>query len=107
MWSERDKYTSKKGNEGMILNINFKIILDNKHVAYSFNQYFTTVPQQLLDKHGALTSKFKEYLANPNPDSFILHPITLEEVNNITTNLEKSKSCESYHIPPKLIARSN
>ena len=92
-----------KGNEEFILNINGKIISDNEHVADSFNQYFTAVAQQLLDKLGASTNHFKGCLINRNPDSFFLDPVSPREVNHIIANLEESKSFDSYDIPPKLI----
>ena len=92
-----------KGNEAMTFNINGKIISDNKNVADSFNQYFTTVAQKLLDKLGPSTNHFTKYLANPNSESFFLYPVAPEEVNYIIANLEENKSYDSYNIPPKLI----
>ena len=94
---------ANKRNEAMTLNINGKIISDNKNVADSFNQYFTTVAHNLIDKLGPSTNHFTKYLANPNSESFFLDPVAPEEVNDIIANLEESKSYDSYDIPPKLI----
>ena len=41
---------AKKRNEGISLNINGKVESDNKTVANSFNKYFTTIAQKLIDK---------------------------------------------------------
>ena len=93
---------ANKRNEAITLSINGKITSDNKNVADSFNQYFTTVAQKLIDKLGPSTNHFTEYLANPNSERFFLDPVIPEEVNDIIANLEESKSYDSYDIPPKL-----
>ena len=50
-----------KRNNGISLNINGKVESDNKTVANSFNKYFTTVAQKLIDKLGPSTKHFKDY----------------------------------------------
>ena len=53
VWCERNyKYTCKKRYDIISLNINGKLTTDNKTVADSFNKYFTTVAQTLIDKLG-------------------------------------------------------
>ncbi len=94
---------AKKRNEGISLNINGKVESDNKTVANSFNKYFTTIAQKLIDKLGPSTKNFKDYLTSPNPHSFFLEPVTPQEVNDIIANLDESKANDSYDIPPKLI----
>ena len=94
---------TNKRNNGISLNINSKVESDNKTVANSFNKYFTTVAQKLIDKLGPSTKHFKDYLSNPNPESFFLDPVTPEEVNDIIANLDEYKSNDSYDIPSKLI----
>ena len=86
---------ANKRNNGISLNINGKVESDNITVASSFNKYFTTVAQKLIDKLGPSRKHFKDSLTNPNPDSFFLDPVTPEEVNDIIANLDKSKSNDS------------
>ena len=94
---------AKKRNDGISLNINGKITSDNTTVANSFNQYFITVAQKLIDKLETSTKHFKDYLTNQNPKSFFLDPVAPEEVNDIIANFDESKSNDCYDIPPTLI----
>ena len=48
---------AKKRNDGISLNINGKFTSDNKTVANSFNQYFITVAQKVIEKHQLNTLK--------------------------------------------------
>ena len=68
--------------------------------ANSFNKYFTTVAQKLIDILGPSTKHFKDYLSNPNPDSVFFDPVTPEEVNDIIANLDENKSNDSNDTPP-------
>ena len=90
-------------NNGISLNINGKVKSNNKTVADSFNQYFTTVAQKLIETLSPSSKNFKDCLTNQNPNSFFLDPVTPEEVNDIIENLNESKANDSYDIPPKLI----
>ena len=94
---------AKKRNDTISLNIDGKLNSDNKIVADSFNRYFTTVAQKLIDKLGPTTKHFRDYLINHNPNSFFFDPVTPEEVNDIIANLDENKANDSYDITPKLI----
>ena len=94
---------TKKINYIISLNINGKLTTDDKTVAESFNEYFTTVAQTLIDKLGLATKDFRHYLTNHNPNSFFLDPVTPEELNDIIANLDESKANDSYGIAPKFI----
>ena len=83
--------------------INGKFTSDGKMVANSFNQYFTTVAQKLIDKMKPSTKDFKDFLVNSNFNSFLLSPVTSEEVNDIIATLDESKSNDSYTVPTMLI----
>ena len=83
--------------------INGKFTSDGKMVANSFNQYFTTVAHQLIEKMKPSTKDFKDFLVNSNLNSFFLGPVTSEEVNDIIATLDESKSNDSYNVPTMLI----
>ena len=72
-------------------------------VANSFNQYFTSVAQKLVEKMEPATKDFKDFLVNSNLNSIFLDPVTPEEVNDIIANLDESKSNDSYNVPIRLI----
>ncbi len=97
-----NQQTNKTHNE-INLNINGKLTSDKKAVADSFNQYFTTVAQKLIDKLRPTTDNFEKYLTSTNPHSFLIDPVTPEEVNDIIANLDKNIGNDYYDIPSKLI----
>ena len=83
--------------------INGKFTSDSKIIANSFNQYFTSVVQKLVEKMIPSTKDFKDFLTNANLNSFFLDPLTPVEVNDIIANLDENKSSDSYNVPTKLI----
>ena len=83
--------------------INGKFTSDSKIIANSFNQYFTSVVQKLVEKMTPSTKDFKDFLTNANLNSFFLDPLTPVEVNDIIANLDENKSSDSYNVPTKLI----
>ena len=94
---------NNNNNRKHCLLINGKFTSDGKMVANSFNQYFTTVAQKLLDKMKLSTKDVKDFLVNSNFNSFFLGPVTSEEVNDIIATLDESKSNDSYTVPTMLI----
>ena len=76
--------------------INGKFTSDSKIVANSFNRYFTSVAQKVVEK-------LKPSIKDSNMNSIFLQPVSPPEVNNITANLDESKSNYSYNVPTKLI----
>ncbi len=78
-------------NQKHCLLINGKFTSDSKMVANSFNQYFTSVAQKLVEKMEPATKDFKDFLVNSNLNSIFLDPVTPEEVNDIIANLDESK----------------
>ena len=94
---------NNNNNQKHNLLINGKFTSDSKTVANSFNQYFTSVAQKLVEKMKPSTKDFNDYLTNSNLNSMFLDPVTPEEVNDIVANLDESKSNDSYNIPTRLI----
>ena len=83
--------------------INGKFTSDSKIVANSFNQYFISVAQKLVEKMKPSKNDFKVFLPISNLNSIFLDPVTPEEVNDIIANLDESKSNDSYNVPTRLI----
>ena len=72
-------------------------------VANSFNQYFTSVAQKLVEKMKPAATDFKDFLVHSNLNSIFLYPVTPEEINDIIANLDESKSNDSDNVPTRLI----
>ena len=106
LWSGVKEIINKNVNDkSPILNlqVNGKIVSDNKTIANSFNKYFTTIAQKLQEKMKPSSVHFSNYMHINYPDSIFLDPVTPEEVNDIIANLDETKANDSYDIPPKLI----
>ena len=106
LWSGVKEIINKKSKDKsnvLYLQINGKLISDNKTIANSFNKYFTTIAQKLQEKMKSSSVHFSNFMHNNNPESIFLDPVTPEEVNDIIANLDESKANDSYEIPIKLI----
>ena len=64
-------------------------ITDPKTIASAINSYFVNVAPDLVKKLPKSNSgkTFDNYLNNPNPSSFFLHPVTSKDVDAIITSL--------------------
>ena len=96
-----------KNTDKIQLRINNNIINDDNMIANHFNQYFTSIASNLVDKLGTTTSNYSNYLKNPNSKSFFVTPVVSNEVQSVINNLDENKSADSYDLPPKLIKLSS
>ena len=106
LWSGVKEIINKNVNDkSPILNVqvNGKIVSDNKTIANSFTKYFTTIAQKVQEKMKPSSVHFSNYMHINYPDSIFLDPVTPEEVNDIIANLDETKANDSYDIPLKLI----
>ena len=92
-----------KNSQEIKLNINGRLISDPKPVANAFNNFFTSVAQNLVEKLTPSNKNFKDYLTDSNSDSFFVTPVTPSEVNRQLLNLNEGKAPDAYDIPVKLI----
>ena len=92
-----------KNSQDVKLNINGRLISDRKSVANAFNNFFTSAAQNLVNKLAPSNTHFKNYLNDPNSDSFFVTPVTPSEVNRQLLNLNEGKAPDAYDIPVKLI----
>ena len=92
-----------KHSQDIKLNINGRLISDPKSVANACNNFFTSVAQNLVNKLSPSNTHFKNYLNDPNSDSFFVTPVTPSEVNRQLLNLNEGKAPDAYNIPVKLI----
>ena len=71
-------------------------------MANACNNFFTSVAQNLVNKLAPSNTHFKNYLNNPNSDSFFVTPVTPSEVNRQLLNLNEGKAPDAYDIPMNL-----
>ena len=77
------KNHKKSANEEIFLNEDGMVITDQKRVANSFNHFYTNVADNLLMKIGNTTTKYQDYLKNPNEHSFYMNEVDFGEVYKI------------------------
>ena len=74
-------------------------------MANALNKFVTSVAHNLIYKLAPSSKHFKDYLNDPNNDSFFATPVTPSEVNRQLLNLDEGKVPDAYDIPVKLIKR--
>ena len=78
------------------MNINGKLITDQKIVVDKFNHYYTNVADSLAQKIPKPNSKFQDFLKNPNVHSLYLTEIEPYELNLIIKELGANKAGDVY-----------
>ena len=94
---------NSKDNEEIYLDDNGSIITDQKKVANKFNKFYTNVADKLVRKLGNPTTKFQDYLKNPNKHTIFLNETDPGEVATLIHKLDVNKSGDIYGINARLI----
>jgi hypothetical protein len=94
---------SKQKNSDIYLNIDGKLVTDQKIVSKLFNNYFVNVADKLDKKIPKPNTKFQDYLKNPNEHSIYLQETTPDEVEKIIRKLDINKAADIYGISTKMI----
>ena len=94
---------SKKKSSEISIKIGNSIVNNQKIVANNFNDFFTGIAQNLVNKLGRTSKKFTDYLNNPQPNSLFLKAVTEFEVSDVIRNLDANKSADAYGIPIRLV----
>ena len=76
---------------------------DKKKIANNFNHYFVNVADSLSKNIPKSTTKYQDYLKNPNICSLYLKETTPDEVREIIESLKSSHSTDIYGISTKFI----
>ena len=93
----------KQQSTEIFLNEDGKIITDQNKVANIFNNFYANVAENLVKKLPKPTTKFQDYLKNPNKSCMTLSEIEPDEVFKILKSLDVHKSADIFNISPKLI----
>ncbi len=92
-----------KDHEEIYLDEDGKIITDQKSVANKFNKFYTNIADKLVRKLGNPTTKFQDYLKNPNEHTIFLNETDPGEVASLIHKLDVTKSGDIYDINPRLV----
>ena len=76
---------------------------DQKRVANKFNDFFTNVAQNLVERMRKNNRAINDYLLNPIKNTIFLKPANAAEISNLILQLDESKATDVYGIPVKLI----
>ena len=68
-------------------------------MAEHFNEYFGTIAKNIDQRTPKSKNKFSDYLKNQNLTSFLLSPVTGEEISNIIACLNARKAAGPNSIP--------
>ena len=95
--------STKKKTSDISLKIGNNIVNNQKTVANHFNEFFTGVAQNLVNKLGNTTRKFADYLPNRQSNSLFINPVSEFEVSDQISSLDAKKSSDAYDIPIKMV----
>ena len=82
---------------------NGNIITDQKKVADKFNKFYTNIAKKLVSELGKPSTKYQDYLKNPNEHSIYLNETNPDEVAALIRKLDITKAGDIYGISPQLI----
>jgi len=90
--------TSKARNSDVKLQFNGNIISDQKLVANRFNDFFSSIGEQIATNFPDTSDEYSYYLAGEYVDSFFFTPILDVDIHKCIFSL-KSKSCHLNSLP--------
>ncbi len=93
------KKPTKKKTSDISLKIGNTMVNNQKTVANHFNQFFTGVAQNLVNRLGNTSKKFTDYLPNRQSNSLFINPVSEFEVSDQISSLDAKKSADAYDIP--------
>ena len=94
---------NEKFSNNISLNIDNEIITDDLTNSNHFNNFFTSVAKNLVNKIPKTPKSFNSYLKNPNENSFFLSPITKEDVEDILRTLKTYKTAGPGSVPTRIL----
>ena len=84
---------SKNRDQHTCISDKSETISDPTKIANSFNEYFSTIPDNIQDKKIQWYIKiFQEYLTNPTPNSFVFFECDAEEISSIISSFNPNKA---------------
>ena len=84
-----------------------KTITDQKHMAEHFNNFFTSIGKKIQKSIPPTKKHFSSFLKNTNNLNFFITPTTVEEVNDLISDLKANKSTGPSSLPTKIMKQLN
>ena len=107
VWEGIKSIISIKSNNNLSPNciaVNNNLIEDPKKIANHFNDYFTSIADNILKKEKRPIFKtFKDYLPNPNEQTFVFQDCDPYEIMQIIKKLKLNKSYGPYSFPTEIM----
>ena len=94
---------NKQKHSDIFLNISGKLFTDQKTVVDKMNNYFINVAENLAEKIPKPTTKYQDYLNNPNEHSIFLAEVVPHEIDEIIKSLGSNKSGDLYGITSNIV----
>ena len=85
--------------------VNNKLITNPLDIADAFNSHFSSIGNKLKSALPSTNSNFRDYLPQPNPNSFYIAPSTPTEVTSIIRGLKNKKG--NMHFPSAKLFKLN
>ena len=73
----------------------------------NFNNFYSNVAENLVQKLGNANNKYQDYLKNPNVHSMFLNEIEPEDVRLLISKIDITKASDIYGISPRIIQIAN
>ena len=86
------------------LNIDNEIITDDKVISNHFNKFFSSIAGKLVKKIPNATKTFDSYLNKQSEKSFLLSPISPEDIETLISTLKVYKAVGPGSVP-KIISK--
>ena len=98
--------SNKKLNSPASLIDKGKAITNPNSIAEHFTKFFTEIGTNIQNKISPTQKYYKDYPLNPNKETFLIKPITDEEISDVLSNLNIRKSTGPNSIPTKVMKQS-
>ena len=98
------KSRSKNNSSYISIKIGEKIISDSKPVANEFNEYFSSIADQIRDNIPETKASYKDFLTKGCRNSFFFYPTDKEEISKIINNIDQSKCTGPNSIPNGILS---
>ena len=85
------------------LKVNNTVESDPAKIADEFNKYFTGIAQKIRKKIPFSMKDFKNFLRQPNQNTFFFSPISPEEIIAIVKDIDPHKSTGPFSIPYRIL----
>ena len=93
---------NEKSSNNISLNIDNETITDDLTISNHFNNFFTSVAKNLVNKIPKTPKSFNSCLKNSNENSFFLSLTTEEDFENILSTLKTNKRSEPGSVPTRI-----